>query len=579
MPPEKLALSPGNVDMRSGLFKHDHTDLSIGGSGDAGLSLSRSYITQHPEERIRFAPIFGDAFTHNWDVRIAETRIQTVGDATPSDYDFQMSVMYDSLGTTFRSQNMSNTNDQNLTFALISKDSRATLTMTGAGNSTAVYTFTAADGTKVVFRPMLENACVGIGRCAMASMITKPDGTSYSLEYDSPVRLRSVTSNRGYAIVYEYVSGAVVTKACVINLSIMLKPANNICPAGVPSSTYGYSGTYLTSATDMGGGTYTFGNISNNGISITEPGASSPKVTVYGSYDGVTSQQFADGTSISYIWNRHDQEGDEANRLYIAGGSYTNAAGSTASVTYGLYYSQNTSEPSLFITPSPEVITDELGRVSRYNYCTPHPVTGACVVNPLLSATSPEGDRRDYTYDIYRNVTHVRSVAKPGSGLADRVEQKSFACTTIFSCAKPDSVTDARGGVTNYTYDPTHGGILTEAQPAGADGVRPVKRFSYVQRYAWLSNGAGGYNQAATPIWLLAAERSCRTTVTNGNTCNGGGGDEVVTTYDYGPDGVANTLLLRSTTVSADGASLRRCFGYDTRGNKISETTPRGGCQ
>ncbi|KTW09723.1 hypothetical protein, partial [Sphingomonas sanguinis] len=99
------------------------------------------------------------------------------------------------------------------------------------------------------------------------------------------------------------------------------------------------------------------------------------------------------------------------------------------------------------------------------------------------------------------------------------------------------------------------------------------------QRYAWLSNGGGGFVRASSPVWLLSQERTCRTSATQGNACAAGSGDEVVTTYEYGPDdgSVGNNLLVRGIAVTADGRTRRTCFGYDGQGNRIWETKPRAG--
>jgi YD repeat-containing protein len=145
--------------------------------------------------------------------------------------------------------------------------------------------------------------------------------------------------------------------------------------------------------------------------------------------------------------------------------------------------------------------------------------------------------------------------------------------------------------VSTYTYDPVHGGILTATSPAvivnGAGAaIAPVKRYAYVQRYAWVGNGVGGYVHGGAQMWLLASEKICRSTATNLSTdsCAGGANDEIVTAYDYGPDSGPNNLLLRGTTVTAvtpntsgtlASTTLRSCYGYDAQGNKISETKPR----
>jgi hypothetical protein len=41
------------------------------------------------------------------------------------------------------------------------------------------------------------------------------------------------------------------------------------------------------------------------------------------------------------------------------------------------------------------------------------------------------------------------------------------------------TTTDARGQVTNYEYDPTHGGITKATLPVGPNGVRPETRYGY----------------------------------------------------------------------------------------------------
>jgi YD repeat-containing protein len=147
-------------------------------------------------------------------------------------------------------------------------------------------------------------------------------------------------------------------------------------------------------------------------------------------------------------------------------------------------------------------------------------------------------------------------------------------CTNRITCNKPTSTTDARGNVTTYSYDSTHGGVLTETLPAGVNGIQPVKRYSYVQRSAWVANGSGGYVASPYPVWLVNDMRTCRTTATVSNACAGGSADEIVTTYDYGPNSGPNNLLVRGNVVTADGTGRRTCFGYDRDGHKISETKP-----
>jgi YD repeat-containing protein len=246
------------------------------------------------------------------------------------------------------------------------------------------------------------------------------------------------------------------------------------------------------------------------------------------------------------------------------------------------------------ITPGPIRVNDALGRVTVTDYCDPNAMANLppyehhrCLVWSVpYAVTDPEGVRVQMVWDLQaRNLLQSRQIAKPGSGLPDIITSSMYDCTQPINCAKPTSHTDARGNVTNYTYSPVHGGILTEIGPAvdvvsptGAvtAGVRPQMRNAYIQRTAWISNASGGYVQAATSVWLLASTSSCRTSAATGNPSApcAATGDEVLTTYDYGPDSGPNNLLLRGQVASADGVALRTCYGYDQRGRRVSETQP-----
>ena len=167
---------------------------------------------------------------------------------------------------------------------------------------------------------------------------------------------------------------------------------------------------------------------------------------------------------------------------------------------------------------------------------------------------------------------------EPTNHADDIVRTANFpaTCANPRTCNRPEYVIDARGQRTDFTYDPAHGGVLTETGPADSNGVRPQARYSYQQRFAWVRNASGGYSQAATPVWLRASESRCRTSAATGNPAApcAAANDEVVTSYDYGPDSGPNNLLLRGTVVSGAGLSARTCYNYDANGNRISETGP-----
>jgi hypothetical protein len=213
---------------------------------------------------------------------------------------------------------------------------------------------------------------------------------------------------------------------------------------------------------------------------------------------------------------------------------------------------------------------DELNRY--YNYADGFPFRD-------WGRSEPENDLTEVGRDERNNITAITRYPKPNSNAQPMlVYQASYPvhCTNPRTCNRPASTTDANNNTTDYTYAPEHGGVLTETGPA-VNGVRPQKRYEYAQRTAWTGNGSGGY-AAGPPIWLRVRERACRTTAASGASCAGGAADEVITDYDYGPNSGPNTLLLRGIAVTAhDGtqiATLRTCYGYDARGNRISTTLP-----
>ena len=589
VPAEQYVVSPGGVDMRTGQYTYKNTDLAIG--GEAGLALVRD----NGIDDFALRKPFGNTFSHNWHIFILERPNSSYSPDTGlgQGSGYMIAITAGGRSTSFTAENLSNN------LQLAASTSYAQLTSTGTG-AQRQYIYTAADGTVINFRPIGNLDCPsygigwGIGRCALASQIVQPDGHRFDLQYDAApsgggARLRRVTSNRGYALIFEYsssVGNKLVSKACAINLALQTAPTDNICPGGALSASYSYQSlnsyiSYLTSYTDPTNLTYGFDYGYNATAQATQqrffnPGETTPYLINEVGDSTTFKQIFADGRIYNYNWNSitHNEYWIE-----VAGGSYSLNGGPLVSVvfdqiwTYGLQ--------SFRITPGPVAITDELGRTTEGSYCID--LNLGCAVMPVLGWELPEGNVVGFEYDLYLNVKKTTLIAKPGSNpaLDPIVTSATFNCVSALLCAKPTTRTDARQNVTEYEWDPVHGGLLKETGPAvptrQANGsmadVRPQKRNTYVQRYAWLSNGGGGYTQAASPVWLLSTESFCRTSAASGAGC-AIAGDEVVTTYDYGPDSGPNNLLLRGIVVTADGQSLRTCFGYDALGRKVSETAP-----
>ncbi|HEX4738825.1 MAG TPA: hypothetical protein VH331_14820 [Allosphingosinicella sp.] len=620
-PAEKYAVNPGGVDMRTGAYVYKHTDLAIGGTDESGgLTLTRSQIDPR-----RANQPFGNQ-THNWDINLTLKRVSlgTNNYQNFSGNDYQVAVHFGGRSRTFNAYYGSSG------FTEVSQADFATLTVSGDPASGA-YTFTAADGTVATFRPLSNVDCAATGSgaapaCAVISQIVEADGTTFTFNYDynasapagvDRARLKSIVSSRGYGMVLEAnpATGNLITKACVLNLTLMTMPANGLCPSNAQAATtYAYTnfnGQKLSSMTDPTGGIWGFnyaGSSTSYTMGYVKPGQSSPWLTNtlsmmvdedYGSYELVSSQSFSDGQSYSYLYDMTPTIIGHTPESTIAGGSYTDAMSETTTVHYSFPllpgskvckgfnpcppYNYGSSNYTYQLTSGPTSIEDPDGHTWSSDYCDPNeatvpPPNGGCLVTLLQDFTDPEGIKTDLTYDGNRNIIQVVRHSKPGSGIPDVVTSATYDVMHPKSSNKPLTATDASGNTTTYTYDPNHGGVLTETDPA-VNGITPQKRYTYAQRYAWISDGGLGFVRAATPVWMLTQMSFCKAgnPSSSGVGCANGASDEVITTYDYGPDAGPNNLNLRGTVVDAGALSLRTCTSYDVLGNKISETKPRAG--
>jgi hypothetical protein len=225
---------------------------------------------------------------------------------------------------------------------------------------------------------------------------------------------------------------------------------------------------------------------------------------------------------------------------------------------------------SLGIVPKPESVTGPEGSFN-YTYGTNFGSQG------LKSFRQSDGTETIFTRDNRDNVIETRVKAKAGSGVADLVSTAAYpaTCSNRKTCNQPIYTIDERGNRTDYSYHDPSGGLLSVTSPA-VNGVRPQIRNSYVQRNAWIASTSGGFVQIPDPVWLLASTSLCRTSAATGNPAAPcvAAGDEVLTTYDYGPNAGPNNLFLRGVVVSADGQSLRTCYEYDRLGRRVTETEP-----
>ena len=437
------------------------------------------------------------------------------------------------------------------------------------------YTLTEKDGKKVVFytRP------TGL---IDAEYIEYPDGHRLKLYYKDASyalylfrRLQSVTSSTGYQLKYTYeentfseaTSGAwqTLTKVSAINNAIeYCNPDADSCSLTTswPEVKYGSVFTdgkmysYSEDPEEKKSLYYFYGDLS----AIRNPGSSSDDIVYSYDYNEYNEYQVKSVALSGGTWNYSIYK-PMYDGVCTTPDTFTatvTAPGASASRTY-------TGVCSTAILKSE---TDELSRTTTYEYTAGWRPT---------KVTFPEGNIHEFTYDGRDNIIQTKMTAKSGSGLSQIIASAAYpsSCSNFLTCNKPTSITDTRGNVTDYTYDSSHGGVLTVTAPAASGGgTRGVTTTSYAPLYAYYKNSSGTIVAAATPIYKPTSVSSC----ISGSSC-AGTANEVKTTIAYGTTGVANNLLPTAMSSGAGDASLTATATstYDDVGNVLTVDGPLAG--
>lgn len=196
----------------------------------------------------------------------------------------------------------------------------------------------------------------------------------------------------------------------------------------------------------------------------------------------------------------------------------------------------------------PSSITDWDGKTTEYSYDASKRVT---------RITAPEGNFTEYTLDARGNPLQTVMGPKPQVGGQSIVTSASYpvSCTNVVTCNKPTSVTDARGGTTNFEYDPLHGGpTVISAPPSNGGTVRPQTRIGY---------GSVAGTSFPVSVSICRSATSCTGTA-----------DEQVAAIGYDSKG----NLTSQTTGGGDGSiSFTQTAAYNPRGDLVSVDGPLAG--
>jgi hypothetical protein len=210
------------------------------------------------------------------------------------------------------------------------------------------------------------------------------------------------------------------------------------------------------------------------------------------------------------------------------------------------------------------------GAVTAWNSLTQEP---AAQYTRIVSATRQEGDYDSFGYDARGNINSVTHTAKSGSGLSATVETASYpsSCSSLITCNKPTWTKDALGNETDYTYDPTHGGMLTVTSPADQNGLRKRTYNTYT-----------AFNTGNGSIYRLTRSETCGLSAAQLSltACPAATTTAVVTT-DYGTSSTAPYTYKSFQPYSVtqtDGAgslSATTTYTYDVMGNVTVIDGPR----
>ena len=623
--PIQPSISPKGVDFQTGRFSYRKTDIKIG-----PLSLVRSWADASNYRRTN---IFGPSlvtgaqnrgWSHNFNQGVTRN---SNGDflsvyADNKRYKFTVGGLGDlysqdktSRGAVLRSTSTQYilTNQAGTVFTFVKQN----YTALGATSTDAVITRTEyADGSRIDY------------------------GYSTGTQPYANFQVHSIISNRGYAIILDHDANGNIAAACGFNTAAQSISNASTCAGAALKVAYAYDTNTqsLISVTDPLGHVVQFIGYGGGPLCITKPDSQLCEIqNIYGTlptdpfFPGTNVQPIAarpdmvriQTTATGDVWSYNYDLGENPADVPIVTGRPRYTQSSMISPDDGetvLDYDRGvlvdlSSPEGVFNFKYPQQVL--VGRIQPFSFI----VFDYHAIEPAL-VTNAEGNRDYYLYDNRSNVllhsvwpkgapapftatTNAEMISSTDADLARCCMLPDLPATPAGAisfgqaflpdyplgsafpigcgagpadakrCDKPIARIDERGNQTDYSYDPAHGGILTETAPA-VNGVRAQTRYSYAQRYAWVKDSSGGYVQAAAPVWLLTRKSFCKVGAASGAGC-ALAGDEVVTTYDYGPDAGPNNLLLRGRVEDAGGAALRSCYSYDIWGNKISETKPRAG--
>jgi RHS repeat-associated protein len=541
IPPEHYTLDPRGVDLVAGTFNHGTTEVVIGQPGAGGLAYGRS-------------------FAGGW-------RDTSIGGLSFSGGDLVASIGPISEPFVWNGTEY------------VSKYSNgSTLELVGTE-----YQVTDRHGNKAVFATLMMNGENPYGATeGLITSWTSPAGEVVTYTYQMGTRplvgriyrLSAITNNRGYMLKYAYASDTAsdatwwrVSNVRGINLAVDWCDASaNSCSSFTqtwPSVTYGSFTAGMgipQTATDEAGRVtaYTYSAIGAwQAIeSIRYPGATADDVAV----------DYNTGTDL--LVNRVTDASGQWDYTYSTSGSVQTTT-ATGPLNQELIVEVDTT------IGRATSVTDALSNEWSWEYDADLRV---------IRVTQPEGDNVEYEYDSRSNVVETTRNPKPGSGedpIVTSTQYPALPCADIETCNKPESFTDAMGGLTEYEWDSTTGQLLSVTLPAPVtSAARPQTRYTYDTFQARYRNSASTYVNGSA-ISLPVGTSTCVTgdpqtspTPVCTTTSN-----EVVSAVTYPTTSSPNNLLPVSTSRGSGATPVMAevAMTYTPQGDILTVNGPLSG--
>jgi RHS repeat-associated protein len=416
-------------------------------------------------------------------------------------------------------------------------------------SGTSRFTYTRSDGAVAIFGQVNPG---GTASPPYILSLTYPAGQSLTYYYrlihaPSPLPdyywVRSVVSNLGYQLHNDYApatSGPLYRQTGVV----LFNRAVEACDPGADTCTLTGNWPRLTftapsatevDATDNLNRVYRWINTQQPPHPVNQPGTA-----------GTSTMIFPTGRTLTYGIDEWGRAGSVSDGRGTWQYTYPIPSGGNTLT----FYPEQSGPPRQvnYDTATGHILSEVSGNVTTSYTWTNNRISAVAVAG---------GPTTQYTYDARGNVTQVRRISStPGSPL-DMVTSATYlpTCSNPRICNQPTSTTDERGNVTEYTYDPNAGDVLTVKLPAGANGVQPQTVYGYTSYQAYYLNNTGSILASGSNVTLPTSISSC---ITGAPGSCAGSADEARTTISYGAQtpGTANNLLPVSTTSGNGNGTL-----------------------